>query len=184
MINWSRDERWVSPWMIEVVRIPRGVINKSLQKQAHIEQFHWDFVNTQESRIVRISWLLFVDCTTILPNLYSWLKFSCSVVNPFSICNTIRCNMNFLQNIPKIFCRTSLRFSAVGPLTTMKASCFHAFFIEVTCDQVDVSLDMKLWKILLSFSKDIVERFDYANLYLWCSSLYIYAYFWGCWPLL
>ena len=175
MINWSRDERWVSPWMIEVVRIPRGVINKSLQKQAHIEQFHWDFVNTQESRIVRISWLLFVDCTTILPNVYSCSKFSCLLINS-----------RYVIELGAIWisCRTSLRFSAVGPLTTMKASCFHAFFIEVTCDQVDVSLDMKLWKILLSFSKDIVERFGYANLYLWCSSLYIYAYFWGCWPLL
>ena len=70
----------------------------------HCWAISWDFVNTQESRISHISWLLFVDCTTILPNLYSWLKFSCSVVNPFSICNTIRCTMNFLQNIPKIFC--------------------------------------------------------------------------------
>ena len=164
MINWSRDERWVSPWMIEVVRIPRGVINKSLQKQAHIEQFHWDFVNTRESRIVRISWLLFVDCTTILPNLYSWLKFSCSVVNPFSICNSIRCNINFLQNIPKIFCSRTF-----GNYESLLLS--WIFHIQVIRDQVDVYADMKLWKILVSFSKGIVERFDYANLYLWCSSL-------------
>jgi hypothetical protein len=50
-------------------------------KQVDSEQFHsldlWDFVDNWEYRIRLISWLLFVDCTTALANMYSFQLVCC-----------------------------------------------------------------------------------------------------------
>lgn len=71
MISWSRNKPWVTHEWLKLLE-SLGKLSTNRYGNKHILSSFIGILSICESRICRISWLLFVDCTIILPNVYSW----------------------------------------------------------------------------------------------------------------
>lgn len=95
MISWSRNEPRVTHEWLKLLE-SLGKLSTNHYGNKHILSSFIGILSISESRICHISWLLFADCTIILPYVYSWSILIVIVVNLLLlICNTIRCNINF-----------------------------------------------------------------------------------------